>query len=126
MTHDHWTASEKKIARRAYDAAVQRELAEILAEFKRRAASATSPAEMWAVEDYLKSARRSFDRKYDYRYSVLDLVLGRLLSEKRIQEADLRGLGEDKIARMRAFAALSRGEGFETAGEFVESEGRQG
>jgi len=39
--------------------------------------------------------------KYDYRYSVLILVLSRLLKEGWITVNDLEGLGEDKIDRIR-------------------------
>ncbi len=44
------------------------------------------------------------DRKYDYRYSRLTHVFGRLLYERRITEEDLRGLGEDKLKPIRSFA----------------------
>jgi hypothetical protein len=107
MTREHWTASEKKIARRVFDAAVQRELAEIMAELKARAAAATSPAEMWAIEDYLRSVRHELDRKYDYRYSQLPIVFGLLLREARIAPSDLEGLAEDKIAGMLQIAAIT-------------------
>ena len=71
-----WTAAEKKIARRVFDAALQRELAEVMAQFKARAARATEPQDMWALQEYLAEVRREIDRKYDYRYSQLDLVFG--------------------------------------------------
>ena len=39
MSDGTWKTSEKKIARRVFDAALQSELAEIMARFKLRAAS---------------------------------------------------------------------------------------
>ena len=106
MSSTKWSESEKRIARRAFDAALQRELAEVMAEFKRRAATAKEPEDMWSVEQFLATARRDIDSKYDYRYSQLDLVFGRLLREGRILEGDLRGLSEDKLAYIRRVATL--------------------
>jgi hypothetical protein len=101
-----WTESEKKIARRVFEAALQRELADVMAEFKARAANAKTPEDMWAVQEYLASTRREIDSKYDYRYSQLDLVLGRLLREKRIDEHELKGLAEEKLVSMRRVASF--------------------
>lgn len=101
-----WSESEKRIARRVFDAALQRELAEVMAEFKQRAAAAKEPEDMWSVEQFLATARRDIDSKYDYRYSQLDLVFGRLLRERRIRERDLRGLSEDRLAYIRRVASL--------------------
>ena len=106
MPGETWTDREKKIARRVFDAALQRELAEVMAEFKSRAASAKEPEDMWSVQEYLSDARRDIDRKYDYRYSQLDLVFGRLLREKRIEEPELQGLSEEKLAYIHRVASL--------------------
>ena len=105
-----WSASEKKIARRVFDSALQRELGEILTEFKLRAARARPPADMWDVESYLHRARRDLDRKYDFRFSMLESVLGRLLLEERITEEDLVGLAAEKLETIRAIPKIFRSE----------------
>src|SRR5450755_3064786 len=69
MPGETWTDGEKKIARRVFEAALHRELAEVMAEFKFRAAGAKEPEDMWAVQEYIAQARRDIDSKYDYRYS---------------------------------------------------------
>jgi hypothetical protein len=43
-------------------------------------------------------------RKYDYRYSQLTQVFGRLLYEKRLREEELRGLREDNLKPIRSLA----------------------
>lgn len=53
-------------------------------------------SDLWGLENYLTERRKQIDRKYDYRYSQLTLLLGRLLNENRLREEDLRGLREDK------------------------------
>lgn len=101
-----WKDSEKKIARRVFEAALQAELAEIMAKLKARAASAKEPDDMWAIQAYLAHAQREIDSKYDYRYSQLELVFGRLLRENRIEEQDLNGLADDKLAKILLIAGL--------------------
>ena len=99
-----WSRSEKAIARKACDAALKRELQELMDETKRRADRMKKPSELWDLERLLTERRRNIDRKYDPRYSHLAEVLGRLLHEKRLSEEDLRGLGGDKLDLIRSFA----------------------
>ena len=101
-----WTGSEKRHARRLFDAALTAELEQTVAECKRRAAAISTPDEMWDLEDFLRRHRLEIDRKYDYRYSQLVFVFGILLREGRIQEADLSVFSEDKVATMRLLASL--------------------
>jgi hypothetical protein len=101
-----WSQSEKKVARRVFEAALQAELAEVMADFKARAAAAAEPDDMWLIEEYLRDKRREIDRKYDYRYSQLTMVFGILLRQGRIQEAQLLGLAEDKLSSIRLVASL--------------------
>ena len=75
-----WSGTEKKIARRAFEAALDVALSRTLIEFKRRAAAVTTPGEMWDLEDYLRRERRAIDETFDYRYSQLPFVFARLIS----------------------------------------------
>jgi hypothetical protein len=61
-------------------------------------------ADLWDLEHYLTRRRKEIDRKYDYRYSQLTQVFGRLLHEKRLRDEELCGLREDKLASIRSFA----------------------
>ncbi len=100
--HDlKWSGSEKKIARRAFEAALESALAGIMAEFKVKAAAAATPSEMWAIEDYLRRRRREIDEIFDYRYSQLPLVFSRLIREGYLDEARLTGLSEEKLETIR-------------------------
>jgi Photoprotection regulator fluorescence recovery protein len=52
--HDfNWSDSEKKIARRTFDAALSRELSSLLASTKSSASQATTPDDIWALHDLL-------------------------------------------------------------------------
>src|SRR6516162_4183253 len=97
MFHDlKWSPSEKKIARRAFDIALEAALAKTMAEFKRRASAATTASEMWGVEDYLREQRREIDEMFDYRYSQLLLVFPRLIREGYLDENLLVDLSDEK------------------------------
>ena len=99
-----WSRSEKAVARTAFDAALKRDLQEVMQETKQMANQINDPADLWDLEHYLTQRRKEIDRKYDYRYSQLTHVFGRLVHENRLSEEELRGLGEDKLKSIRSFA----------------------
>jgi hypothetical protein len=99
-----WSGSEKALARKVFDAALKRELQEVIQEAKKMASQIKEPADLWDLEYYLTERRKEINRKYDYRYSQLTHVFGKLLYEKRLHEEDLRGLGEDKLNSIRSAA----------------------
>jgi hypothetical protein len=105
--HDlNWSGAEKKIARRAYEAALESALARIMAEFKEKAAAAATPSEMWAIEDYLRQRRREVDEIFDYRYSQLPFVFARLICEGHLDEGQLAGLSTEKLEIIHHFRSL--------------------
>ena len=61
-------------------------------------------SDLWDSEHYLTQRRKEIDRKYDYRYSQLTQVFGRLLYEKRLRQEELLGLREDKLKPIRSLA----------------------
>jgi hypothetical protein len=61
-------------------------------------------SDLWDLEHYLTERREEINRKYDYRYSQLTHVFGRLLYENRLTEEELHGLREDKLKPIRSFA----------------------
>jgi len=96
-----WSGSEKKIARRAYEAARQTVLAGTLAEFKAKAAAAATIDDMWSIVDALRQRRRDLEELLDFRYSQLTLVFSRLIVEGHLDERQLAGLAEDKLEEIR-------------------------
>jgi len=98
-----WSKSEKAIVRTAFDAALKRELWDVMQKTKQMANQIKEPADLWELEHYLTERRKEIDRKYDYRYSRLTHVFGRLLYEGRVSEEELRGLREDKLKPIHSF-----------------------
>jgi hypothetical protein len=58
------------------------------------------------LENCLTEHRKEIARKYDYRYSQLTQVFGRLLHEGRVSEKELRGLRDGKMKSIRSFDKL--------------------
>ena len=101
-----WSRSERAIARKIFDAALKRELHEIIQETKQKASQIKETTDLWALERHLTDRRKDIDRKYDFRASRLARVFGTLLYEGRVTEEELRGLQEDKLEAIRSCAKV--------------------
>src|SRR5579863_4629777 len=99
-----WSPAEKAAARRAFNMALNGELEAIVREARERAARIREASELWDLERWLGERRREIDEKYDYRYSVLPMVFGRLVGERRLSIDDLKGLEPEKLAAIRLWA----------------------
>jgi hypothetical protein len=105
----HWSPSEKKIARRAFDAALALALGKVFAEFKRKAAAVSTNDAMWEIEDFLREQRKTINETFDYRYSVLLLVFAGLIRDGLLQQEQLAGLAEDKLQVVRRYLEFAKG-----------------
>lgn len=105
MSRGEWSASEKKIAQRAFEAASESLLAGIVAEFKAKAAAVEDVSDMWPLADYIRRQRQVIADRLDYRYSVLLGVFARLILEGHLDETQLAGLAEDKLKMIRQIAS---------------------
>lgn len=101
-----WSKSERAIARKVLDAALKRELQQVMRDAKQMANQIKEPANVWELEGYLTRRRKDIDRKYEFRSSRLTQVFGMLLCERRISEEELRGLREDKMRAIRSSAKV--------------------
>lgn len=106
MHRDEWSNAEKKIARRVFDTALEAVLARTMTEFKAKAAAAATPEDMWSVEDFLRERRREIDETFDYRYSQLTLVFGRLILDGLLDEKELKGLSDGKLEDIRRYVTF--------------------
>jgi len=66
-----WSRTEKAITRAVFDAALKRELHEIM-QTKERAAQIKEPADLWELGRYLTQRRKEIDDKHDFRASRQD------------------------------------------------------
>jgi hypothetical protein len=101
-----WAPAEKQIARRMFDKAYQREIDAITEGVKERAQKIHDSRDLWKLHDFLSKKRKETDQKYDYRYSMLAIVFGRLIREGLLSIDELRGLSEEKLAHIRQIASF--------------------
>jgi hypothetical protein len=69
----------------------------VIQKAKQMANEIQQSSDLWHLEHHLTEHRKEIDRKYDYRYSQLTLVFGRLLHEGRVSEAELRGRRQTEV-----------------------------
>jgi len=97
--------AEKKIARQAFERALQREFEAVIRETKRLAEAIQQPGDLWELEDYLRQRRKEIDSRFDYRHSVLLFVFADLIRTGRLREEELQGLHDEKLTIIRDLAS---------------------
>jgi len=106
MRYFDWSNTEKILAREAYDRAYERECTKILEKVRGMLSSMEDPKEIWKIYDYLKKKRRDMDSKYDYRYLILIIVVGKLMKEGLILDSDIDKLSQDKIDAIKRVSSI--------------------
>jgi hypothetical protein len=104
MSEAQWTKREKDIARKAFDAAYERECKAISQNVRKMTVGINDQRGLWRLLEYLTKKREEMDEKYDYRYSVLPFVLARLIHEGWLIQEDLAGLSDEKLTEIRRIA----------------------
>jgi len=106
-----WSKREKQIAHAAFEQALEREAAALLAEVRAKAQTLTELGDLWQLEQFLRDKRRALEQRYDYRYSVLLYVFADLIQTGWLSLDELAGLADDKRARVAALLEFARGAG---------------
>ena len=101
-----WNADEKKVARAAFDKAYQREMEEIQNTLFDKVAKLKNDKEVWSIYNYLTKRKNNVDNKYDYRYSQLIIVFGKLMKEGYLREEDISRLSEEKIEFIKKVSSI--------------------
>ncbi len=101
-----WSKSDKTIARKAFEAAYDRECADVVAELRTRVNTLQDNKDVWAINDFLYKRRQEMDRKYDFRYSVLLEVLAVLIHEGTITLEDVEGLDKEKLDHIKTYLMI--------------------
>jgi len=106
MRYFDWSNTEKILAREAYDRAYERECTKILEKVRGMLSGMEDSKDIWKIYDYLKKNRRDMDSKYDYRYLILIIVLGKLMKDGLIFDSDIDKLSQDKIDAIKRVASI--------------------
>jgi hypothetical protein len=107
MNHVKWSKTEKKIAREAFEKAYERECDYLSGRIREKENEIQTPDDIWQLHDFPTEKREEIDEKYDYRYSVLDLVFGRLIKDGWLDFEDLESLNEEKIETIKSLLRFS-------------------
>jgi Photoprotection regulator fluorescence recovery protein len=106
-----WSKREKQIAHTAFELALDREAAALVAEVRAKARAITELDDLWLLERFLRDKRRAFEERYDYRYSVLLYVFADLIQAGWLSLDELAGLSDDKRTRVAALLEFAHGDG---------------
>ena len=106
-----WSKREKQIAHTAFEQALAREAAALVAEVRAKAQAITELAELWQLEQFLREKRHALEQRYDYRYSVLLYVFADLIQAGWLCLDELASLADDKRARVAALLEFAGGDG---------------
>jgi hypothetical protein len=99
-----WTELEQQIARTAYDTAHSRALASLIIEIQLQAALVDSAGALWQLHDYLSIQRHRIEGRFDFRPQPILFLFASLIKDKLLDLAELEGLADAKLAKIRAMA----------------------
>lgn len=101
-----WSDAEKEIAKAALKQAYDREIEQLIADIREKAPLISAPDEIWQLHDFLSASRHDLDGKYDERESFLMFTLSRLIKDGLLEKSDLKGLSDDKRAKVRLLTLM--------------------
>jgi hypothetical protein len=105
--HDlKWSTAEKRIARRAFERALEREVTALIEEAKKRATRLSTPNDLWALERWLTDRHEEVRETFDFRYSVLPVVFAKLFDRRLLTEHDVEELSREKVELIRRTAEI--------------------
>ena len=99
-----WSEREQEIARTAFDTAHGRALTSLIIEIQLQAAIVDSAEALWQLHDYLSIQRHRIEGRFDFRPQPILFLFASLVKEKLLDLAELEGLGDAKLAKIRAMA----------------------
>ena len=99
-----WSEREQEIARTAFDTAHGRALTSLIIEIQLQAAIVDSADALWQLHDYLSIQRHRIEGRFDFRPQPILFLFASLVKEKLLDLDELEGLGDAKLAKIRAMA----------------------
>jgi len=99
-----WSERETEIARTAFDIAQGRAMNSLIIEIQLQAALVDSAGSLWQLHDYLSIQRHRIEGRFDFRPQPILFLFASLVKEKLLDLAELEGLADAKLAKIRAMA----------------------
>lgn len=98
---DQWTKADKNIAKELFELAKKRDYENLTNTIQLKFQSLSTPESIWDLRDFLNSKAKEFDKRYDYRYSVLDDVFAKLIFENILSLDELQPLSKKKQEQIK-------------------------
>jgi hypothetical protein len=99
-----WADAERIVARTAFETAHARALASLINEVQLQAALIDSEPALWRLHDFLSTQRHTLEGRFDFRPQALLFLFASLVRDNLLEMAELRGLAEEKLAKIQAMA----------------------
>jgi hypothetical protein len=103
-TWPDWSELEQRIARTAFDTAQGRAITSLINEIQLQAAVVDSSGALWQLHDYLSIQRHRIEGRFDFRPQPILFLFASLVKDKLLDLAELEGLADSKLAKIRAMA----------------------
>ncbi len=101
-----WSANEKQLARTVFERAALEEERELLEYFKRKSATLKNMEGLRSLLHEMQETERRYQEKFDFRYSQLIILFGRLVREGRIGIEVFNGFSQEKLEFIEKIASL--------------------
>ena len=99
-----WSELEQRIARTAFDTAQGRAITSLINEIQLQAAVVDSSVALWQLHDYLSIQRHRIEGRFDFRPQPILFLFASLVKDNLLDLAELEGLADAKLAKLRAMA----------------------
>jgi len=89
-----YSKSEKLVARELFELALYRDYEKLKSQIA--SLNIDEPHDIWELRDLLNRKSKEFDKKYDYRYSILDQLFAEFICEGLLSISELKDLSKDR------------------------------
>jgi hypothetical protein len=99
-----WSEQEQGIARVALDRAQLRAVHVLIEAIRVQSGRLDSMDSVWNLHDFLSTQRYQIEGRFDFRLDGILFVFASLLKEGLISLEELEGLGDEKLAKIKAMS----------------------
>ncbi|WP_311134687.1 hypothetical protein [Synechococcus sp. CS-1328] len=99
-----WSEQEQGIARGALDRAQLRAVHVLIEAIRVQSGRLDSIDSVWNLHDFLSTQRYQIEGRFDFRLDGILFVFASLLKEGLISLEELEGLGDEKLAKIKAMS----------------------
>lgn len=104
MSAADWTQHEETVARQAFEIGKQRSIEALIVTLREQSALLDTPESIWNYHDFLSSERYQYEGRAEFDTTSILFTLADMIKQNLITDADLQGLEQTKISKIKAMA----------------------